>query len=353
VLTTGESLFSLRADSDELVPRSPSEFHWLLGSCRDLEFLEETPQESITESLACAVRREQALDLVLILLEPHYTPDIRAEAAQDLAALIDDPVVVEQLESVMFSTPLPPSADLAGAVHCSAAVANVARWLERLGQLQALIAEVRHVWLGIAESLDASGPNAEEIDAAWVRAGVYRSFVMALAEQRDLGETTQELLRNRRIQIQVPEVLLQNSLTAWQRMLSELICQHQFNFAEASAVNSDASNQIYDEQFHPLSGKVSGSRQLRVVALAQRLLKRSPPRLSDEVFQNVLLATVQTVYSRQRQTNGTLSPDDLHRELMDLFVATVGRGYLTQTNICRASEIFWSWVPHLLSGSII
>ena len=84
-----------------------------------------------------------------------------------------------------------------------------------------------------------------------------------------------------------------------------------------------------------------------------RIYKKARPRFADEVLQNVVLATVQTVFSRSNSGSFIQSSEGIHRELMTLFVATVGQGYLTQKELCRASDIFWQWVPKLLHGSII
>lgn len=81
------------------------------------------------------------------------------------------------------------------------------------------------------------------------------------------------------------------------------------------------------------------------------ILKKGSERLPDTVFQNVIRATVLTA-SQSQWSESCRTPEEMHRELMHLFVATVGRPYLTTKEIRRASDEFWKWVPKLFTGSI-
>jgi hypothetical protein len=170
LLTDGPAVYSLEPQSNEPVARQPEEFYLLFGESRDFEFIEDAACDEIADCLTAAMRREQALDLALMLLEPDYDLDIRREAAEELDESLHDESVVQSLDSIMYSTPLPRGTDVPGAEsvvppNCH----DAARWLERLRQLQTTIRLVHDAWASLPDDVLPS-PDRNDAEAACVRA---------------------------------------------------------------------------------------------------------------------------------------------------------------------------------------
>src|SRR6266700_1061094 len=120
VLLEGGKLFSLHADEpDQLVPRCKGEYSYLLGDSIDLEFLDGVEPDAVRVRLETAVETTEALDVALVLLDREIPEEIRVQAAEDLEALLLHQDVTRALETILWAKPLPPAADLRGALQCA------------------------------------------------------------------------------------------------------------------------------------------------------------------------------------------------------------------------------------------
>ncbi len=219
LLTDGPAVYSLDRRSIEPVARRPEEFYLLFGSSRDFEFLEDAPRDAIANCLSAAIRREQALDLAVTLLESDYDEDIRREAAEELDERLADDAVAQSLDSIMFSSPLPRGTAVAGAqavvpTHCH----HAARWLERLRQLQPLIRLVHDVWTSLPDEVLPSS-DRDEAEAACVRVGAFRRLVLAMEADSDLGGVFVSLMLDPVLSRRLPSSLLRRLVPAWQAEL--------------------------------------------------------------------------------------------------------------------------------------
>jgi tetratricopeptide (TPR) repeat protein len=245
MLVQGERVFSLDLETSEPAPRKPNEFHLLFGSSRDFEFLEDKPVDRVATRLDLANRREQAIDLTLMLLEGAYPDDLMAEVATDLSGLLADPDVVEQVESVLFSTLLPASADVNRTLQGLPDIPGLVRdWLARLDRLQLAIGIVHRAWLGAESSLGSNDPPRDEVDAACVRAGVFRRLVDATASGADLNSLQLELLQDEDLKQLLPYSTIRNLLSAWKSQLAD----------HGSASDAVEEPQIQSEEWETAEG---------------------------------------------------------------------------------------------------
>ncbi len=222
MLVDGPAISSFHANQSDPVPRSADEFHLLFGMARDFEFLRKVSQKEVTERLSLAIRREQSLDCWQILLDAEYPTDIRSDAAADLAELLIDASVAEQLESVIFSAPLPSVTDILGAQTCVRSVDSaVSDGLQRLRQLQPTVRAVRETWNTAAES-KLTDREREEADAACVRAGAFRTIVLAVDDKHRLGSAFLPLFNHPVLKSRLSEHTIRQLLLAWQSSLAEL-----------------------------------------------------------------------------------------------------------------------------------
>jgi hypothetical protein len=219
LLTDGPAVYSLDPRLIEPIARRPEEFYLLFGSSRDFEFLEDAPRDAIANCLSAAIRREQALDLALTLLERDYDEDIRREAAEELDERLADDAVAESLDSIVFSSPLPRGTAVAGAqavvpLHCR----HATRWLERLRQLQPLIRLVHDAWTSLPDDVLPSS-DRDEAEAACVRMGAFRRLVLAMEADSNLGGVFVSLMLDPVLSRRLPNSLLRRFIPAWQAEL--------------------------------------------------------------------------------------------------------------------------------------
>ncbi|MEP7121560.1 MAG: tetratricopeptide repeat protein, partial [Byssovorax sp.] len=184
ILVEGQDLFSIDVLHPAPVPRRAAEVSHLLGERRDLLFLENVAFEEIQRRLVEASDGEDALRMVLRLLDRELADDIRTDAADDLEALLSTPAVEEHVERVLFACPFPSGADPRGAVAAArrASAVKASAFVQRLIDVQPVIEEVRNAWSEIPTEVLATGADRARVRRAMVLEGVFRGLVKARAE---------------------------------------------------------------------------------------------------------------------------------------------------------------------------
>ncbi|TVS19765.1 MAG: tetratricopeptide repeat protein, partial [Planctomycetaceae bacterium] len=244
MLVDGPCVYSIDAYSSEPVERRFAEFHHLFGSAQDLEFCEGVSSAGAFDHLSLASEREQALDLVLILLDRSYPTDIRVDAASELEGTLLDLRVAEQLESILYSAPLPSGTDVSEAkLFLSKRWARVRRLLDRLQTFQPIIRWVRQAGDEAIETTMSSVSERHDADAACVRAGVYRMLAEAVDNGTNLDEVLVGLMANSVLARLLPQHAIRHLLTAWKRFLLEsgavTVPLRRYNAAEDEQDESD------------------------------------------------------------------------------------------------------------------
>lgn len=184
LLLDGEALFSMhKSRPGALVRRRSGDSRWLLGEAKDLEFLEGVSPDQVSHHLEQASARADALHLALILLDGSLAHDTRRSAAEELEELLGDPgMAADWVERVLYSHPLPRSADPAGArAACTGRTRHVRAFLGRLESHQGGISEVHHAWERIPLPVFGTGEERSRALSVAVREGFFRDLVTARA----------------------------------------------------------------------------------------------------------------------------------------------------------------------------
>ena len=184
ILVEGQDLFSIDMLHPAPVPRRAAEVSHLLGERRDLVFLEDVALAEIQRRLVEASDGEDALRMALRLLDSELADDIRADAAEDLEALLSTSGVEEHLERVLFAHPVPIGAGLDGAVAAAhrASATKASAFFQRLLALQPAIEAVCVAWNEIPTDLLATSADRARSQRVMVLEGVFRGLVKARAE---------------------------------------------------------------------------------------------------------------------------------------------------------------------------
>ena len=245
VIVDGANVFSLNSAEGELVRQQPEALGHLFGGARDWDFVESESLEYIRRKHRLANEREQALDVVLILLDRSYSNKTRKEAAVDLANLLRDDEVLAALEAVMFSTPLPKGLDVsetltflktAGGTVADNLTETTETWLRRLSQLQPTI-RVVHDSFKIQTEQGIAPAELAEADAAFVRTGVFRDFVLGIHSGLSPKELADSKLNDPLLRMRLPDQRLTSIFRHWTPSLLK-------TFGESTGEKSSPSSTV-------------------------------------------------------------------------------------------------------------
>ncbi len=190
LLIDGESLTSFGIDApDELTAREPEEYQRLLAGADDVEFHTDVDQEFVQRELVRRVACEDALDLILFLLDSQVSDEGRDLAAQDLNELLAESGVEQYLEEILYARPLPASADAAGAADLlsNAAYKRADELVKRLIDHQPAIAAVREAWEVVSHKEFIDSSEARAAEGQLIAAGLFRVFARAVAANSASG----------------------------------------------------------------------------------------------------------------------------------------------------------------------
>lgn len=189
LLVEGDGIYSMHADAPyNLIARRAEEFWHLFGDPGDFEVVDEADAAAVEDRLLAAANGQDVLDLTLILLDPDLSHETRAGAAEDLDLLLAQADAAERAESYLFAHPLPPQADLAGALaSCASQFFNSERFLRRLEQLQSAIREVRVAFESALYLVSPATFPHGDLRSIAAHRGLFRELVLAVAGEESLA----------------------------------------------------------------------------------------------------------------------------------------------------------------------
>lgn len=189
LLVDGDVLSSIHVHApDEIIPRRPTEYHFLFGGANDLRFLEDVELDVVQGELETAAQADDALHLLLIALDAESPGEIRSDAMAELDDVLAGDDVRERLERLLFAHPLPESADPTGVLELSASDRS-SQFIRRLLTMQLHVANVFRAWQSIDDAAFVSDEaNARfQFHAAAVNDGLFRELVLCAAKQQDIN----------------------------------------------------------------------------------------------------------------------------------------------------------------------
>jgi tetratricopeptide (TPR) repeat protein len=139
--------------------------------------LRETTQEEAIKHLEIAWRRDRALQMTLILLDRNEKEDVREKAAECLDDLLTTEEDRERLADVMYSSPLPKTADVTKMRKWAKANGILAAFSERLIADQPSIKKWCDEWASIPEGMFGGFEKKQQMRLLAIQAGAFRLFV--------------------------------------------------------------------------------------------------------------------------------------------------------------------------------
>jgi tetratricopeptide (TPR) repeat protein len=180
LLIDGDNLMSIHANSmDNVIPRQLSDAHLLLGEAKWYDILEDVNQEQVCQHLKCAQDKENALQIILIILDSELSADVRQEAVKTLEELLILKHVPEYLECILYARNLPKCADIDTALKfCELTSANLTNdFLKKLNERQIHIESVCLQWERIPLATFGTEDNRDYFHTIAVHEGLFRDIV--------------------------------------------------------------------------------------------------------------------------------------------------------------------------------
>ena len=173
----------------------------LLRDVDDLELFNNVTANRVRQLLARPRQREDALQMVLILLSQRSSQAVRAEAAGVLNELLnDDGQIQEAVERTLYAVPLPPTANVKAAMAACEQTASgrALAMLSKLTARQPYITDIRQEWDSLASAF-ASREEFSQFQVVLVWEGIFRELVESLASDVDLDRFIFLALSNDRV----------------------------------------------------------------------------------------------------------------------------------------------------------
>lgn len=180
VCIEGENLHSISLDSPESwIAQQKWELPHLFADATDILQLENVSRSEVIDKLKLQWTQDRSLQLILILLDHEEEPQTRLEAAECLDDFLKQGEVRKYVENHLYSSPLPPTADLNGAIQLSAdpSLEHVAEFLSTLQSDQEEISKRFAAWEALPISLFGNPTSKQEFYYEAVRHGAFRLFV--------------------------------------------------------------------------------------------------------------------------------------------------------------------------------
>lgn len=137
----------------------------------------QSPQDAL-ELLSKSRRQVTALDFTLILLDGNLDIAlVRTLVALDLEDLLQDASVARSVLDIVLAEPLPPSADVAGALSATVNTPESKALVQQIVSLQERVKLVSNAWLMSRRDPLIEIGTAHRVRGAFVRHGVFRRLV--------------------------------------------------------------------------------------------------------------------------------------------------------------------------------
>lgn len=196
IIIDGDNMWTLSAnDKNPNRKVLPSDLHHIIGYAKDLRFLEDVEAKDIAKELHHALACEQALQLGLMLLDPTLSDSLREKTACVLEQLTWNEEILEYLFDILYSTPLPKSSDINGALGaCQRAKATLLyQYYFRLQDHQKIIRDVSLSFQTIPHSLFSSEEERKEYQTQLVKSGDMRIVVQGIADSLSFEQIERSL----------------------------------------------------------------------------------------------------------------------------------------------------------------
>lgn len=198
ILIEGSEYSSIHAAAPlRRITRRAEEIHLILGEASELQLLENVDFGYVVRQLEQETDATKALQLTLILLDSELPEAVRSKAADELNEILVRDGRGELLERVLYAHPLPPDADLSGALGLAhGRASNVHELLRNLEILQPAIQETRRAWDEIPDELFEGAAGRRRLQAAAVRTGLYKNLALAHLDGTAIDSSVDAALLN-------------------------------------------------------------------------------------------------------------------------------------------------------------
>ncbi|MCP4583478.1 MAG: tetratricopeptide repeat protein, partial [candidate division Zixibacteria bacterium] len=195
VLIEEEKIASFSIDDpDQIIERSEHEIHCIFHDATDFTILKDTNMDHVLSELDKLWKKDRAMHMLLILLDNSEDNDTRQLASECLEEYLSDDIEI-YLTDYLYTSPLPSSADLTGALEISQNSNQVRAigFFKTLEINQSMITKCNEAWNALPIDLFETLEYKEDFRMKAISAGAFRLFVI---EQGKKDKALLDLLLN-------------------------------------------------------------------------------------------------------------------------------------------------------------
>ncbi len=234
ILIDGEEYSSIDVHSCQTVPRAAHDVGLMVADATDLVELEGISKNDAARELDVAWRKDRSLHLTLIALDRDAARENRTSSVSALIELLSDSSITDFVRNRLYAGPLPPSADLPGALELAESLGSseFASILREVDVDQEFIRRNRIAWDALRPDLFGGAEEKERFGFTAVESGVFR--LLAHGNPNDAPQVFFSFSQERRFEVNWD---VRRLVKRWQKT-SELIV----NGASAQDLISKVSN---------------------------------------------------------------------------------------------------------------
>jgi len=216
------------------------------------------PVRDVNEAIAVLRLRQDmsaCLDMVLMLFDTRISLLTRKKLALSISTLLGDASILNYVQDILYSRPLPNVADHEGATTAARGIASTSLFVRTLVQKQPIVQLIYDAWLAANREFGFGKTEQDRASAFLLRGGFFRRVVLEVCEHQDLERLWSNITERQdleeqyiainllktlfqRIDLVAPQVFESNARSSWE---GDFICiLSQYLDAQESSTHTDA-----------------------------------------------------------------------------------------------------------------
>ncbi|OGW46535.1 MAG: hypothetical protein A2Y66_09065 [Nitrospirae bacterium RBG_13_41_22] len=322
VCIEGENLYSISLDSPESwIAHQKWKLPHLFADAADILQIEDVSRSEVMDKLKLEWAQDRSLQLILILLDHKEELQTRLEAAECLDDFLNQDEVRKYVENHLYSSPLPSTADLNGAIRLSenSLLSHLTEFLNTFQSDQEEISKRFAAWEALPINLFGNPTIKRDYYYEAVRHGAFRLFV---TEREKKNIAVIQLLSHPHFR---GSSKARTIFQKWAAPFNESVTNIEF---ESQEIDDDTNNGT-DSRYKKHS--ISGFNVFQQVEKQKEAIKK----LLREGKQDLALRFTKDLIAKQRRDS---EPKHLAKSLCDLaqFAKSLGSAELQLEFVLKA-----------------
>lgn len=266
-----------------------------------------------------------ALDYMLYLFDSDLSVDLRREIATSLTEKLRSHTIQEWVLNILLSAPLPPAADIDGALEATATT-EIEGLLKMVANSQSFIAESVTAWKASSSTEIFSETEEDDLFATMVRLGAFRAITFDAVDVDGWQDVKTKIVFSPSIRSKSAKA--KRLVNAWLESLRTSCCERSISASQlttSTTLNGSSSKTINSAskpiEGHP-EGTLNGNRSMQDSESASGRSRHSFPTRGNESPNTLLRAALSTIekivecYNEGKDNQGNTYLEELIQETL-------------------------------------